>query len=291
MPRPQRALDPDQGPVQAFAAALRALRAEAGDPKFASMSRRSGRSKTALSEAVGGRHLPRWETVSGFVDACGGRPEDWRARWEEARDAAATPEDTPPPTPEPPTTTEPAATTPPTAPPSGAPHDRQMGRRRVRAGAALIGAALVGAAVTLGVVVLGGGGQPTVPVVVVQNKVAVGPAMLLEDATPAYLSTIPAPYCKARGCAVPGTDMASGAVLAVDCTVAAEDMVNYEADSVLSRDNPHRAHSTLWYRARFPDGRAGFLSEVYVDPASRGGLGLPDCADGGARALGAPVAG
>ena len=91
MPRPQRALDPDQGPVQAFAAALRALRAEAGDPKFALMSRRSGRSKTALSEAVGGRHLPRWETVSGFVDACGGRPEDWRARWEEARDAATTP--------------------------------------------------------------------------------------------------------------------------------------------------------------------------------------------------------
>jgi hypothetical protein len=166
-----------------------------------------------------------------------------------------------------------------------------VGRRRVRAGAALIGAALVGAAVTLGVVVLGGGGQPTVPVVVVQNKVAVGPTMLLEDATPAYLSTIPAPYCKARGCAVPGTDMASGAVLAVDCTVAAEDMVNYEADSVLSQDNPHRVHSTLWYRARFPDGRAGFLSEVYVDPASRGGLGLPDCADGGARALGPPVAG
>ena len=60
---------------------------------------------------------------------------------------------------------------------------------------------------------------------------------------------------------------------------------------MLSRDNPHRAHSTLWYRARFPDGRAGFLSEVYVDPASRGGLGLPDCADGGVRALGPPRAG
>jgi hypothetical protein len=303
MPRPQRALDPHQGPVQAFAAALRALRAEAGDPKFASMSRRSGRSKTALSEAVGGGHLPRWETVSGFVDACGGRPEDWRALWEEARDAAASTEDTPrttsdaPEAGEPeesaPAGTRPAATEPAAAQPAAtAPASAHLvGRRQVRAGAALVGAALVGAAVTLGVVVLAGGGEPAVPVVVVQNKVAVGPTALLEDATPAYLSTIPAPYCKARGCAVPGTDMASGAVLAVDCTVSAEDMVNYEADSVLSQDNPHRVQSTLWYRARFPDGRAGFVSEVYVDPASRGGLGLPDCADGGPRAMGPSPAG
>ena len=135
-------------------------------------------------------------------------------------DAPVTTEDTPPPVPDPPVTTEPAATGPGiTPPPDGAPRDRGAGRRRVRAGAALIGAALVGAAVALGVVVVvGGGGAPTVPVVVVQNKVAVGPTALLEDATPAYLSTIPAPYCKARGCAVPGTDMASGAVLAVDCT-------------------------------------------------------------------------
>lgn len=292
MPRPQRALDPHQGPVQAFAAALRALRSEAGDPKFASMSRRSGRSKTALSEAVGGGHLPRWETVSGFVDACGGRPEDWRVLWEEARDAAATTEDTPRPTSDTPEAGEPAESEPATGPaatePTGA---HWVGRRRVRAGAALVGAALVGAAVTLGVVALAGGGEAAVPVVVVQNKVAVGPTALLEDATPAYLSTIPAPYCKARGCAVPGTDMASGAVLAVDCTVTAEDMVNYEADSVLSQDNPHRVQSTLWYRARFPDGRAGFVSEVYVDPASRGGLGLPDCADGGPRALGPSPAG
>jgi hypothetical protein len=313
MPRPQRALDPHQGPVQAFAAALRALRAEAGDPKFASMSRRSGRSKTALSEAVGGGHLPRWETVSGFVDACGGRPEDWRALWEEARDAAATTEDTPRPTSDAPEARAPAESAPeesepegiqPAAPEPAAPQPaatapasaHRVGRRRVRAGAALVGAALVGAAlvgaaVTLGVVVLTGDGEPAVPVVVVQNKVAVGPTALLEDATPAYLSTIPAPYCKARGCGVPGTDMASGAVLAVDCTVSAEDMVNYEADSVLSQDNPHRVQSTLWYRARFPDGRGGFVSEVYVDPASRGGLGLPDCADGGPRALGPSPAG
>ena len=89
MPRPQRELDPDGGPLVELAAELRTLRDQAGTPKFAAMSRRTGRSKTALAEAAGGRHLPRWETVDDFVRACGGDPAIWRPRWEQARAAVA----------------------------------------------------------------------------------------------------------------------------------------------------------------------------------------------------------
>lgn len=44
--------------------------------------------------------------------------------------------------------------------------------------------------------------------------------------------------------------------------------------------DPHRADSDLWYRAAFPDGRSGYLSEVYVNGEDRGGLGLPSCGPG-----------
>ena len=192
MPRPQRPLDPSDGPVAAFATELRALRARAGDPKFATMARRSGRSKTALSEAVGGRHLPRWETVVGFVEACSEDPETWRARWDGVRATSSGTTDGPdggavtgtgaidtgatdsgegdgPGTDE--------APPPPDHRPRDVPPSRRPGRGRLAA--ALVGAAVVGAAVTLAAVaLLGSAGPPpapSVPVIVVQNKVAVGP--------------------------------------------------------------------------------------------------------------------
>jgi hypothetical protein len=86
MARTQRPLDPSTGPVAAFAADLRKLRAEAGDPKYLQMARRSGRSRTALAEAAGGDHLPTWETVHAFVTACGADPTDWLPRWEKVKD-------------------------------------------------------------------------------------------------------------------------------------------------------------------------------------------------------------
>lgn len=53
------------------------------------MARRTGRSRTALAEAAGGDHVPRWETVEAYVRACGGDPAEWIERWEAARDAAS----------------------------------------------------------------------------------------------------------------------------------------------------------------------------------------------------------
>src|ERR1700712_739081 len=81
MPRPQRDLDPNGGPPGGFARELRALRARAGTPKFATRARRTGRSKTALADASAGQHLPRWETVEDFVRACEGDPAAFYDRW------------------------------------------------------------------------------------------------------------------------------------------------------------------------------------------------------------------
>ncbi|WBB71980.1 helix-turn-helix domain-containing protein [Micromonospora sp. WMMD1128] len=89
MPRTERPLDPSSGPAAAFAAELRALRIAAGSPKYLQMARRTGRSRTALAEAAGGDHVPRWETVEAYVWACGGDPAEWTERWEKARAAAS----------------------------------------------------------------------------------------------------------------------------------------------------------------------------------------------------------
>ncbi|MDG4766024.1 DUF2690 domain-containing protein [Solwaraspora sp. WMMD406] len=83
MGRPERQLNDSAGPIPAFAAELRALRDCAGRPKYAALSRRTGRSQTALSEAAGGRRFPTWETVAAFVEGCDGDLEYWRVRWQQ----------------------------------------------------------------------------------------------------------------------------------------------------------------------------------------------------------------
>src|ERR1700712_5822464 len=91
MARARRAADPNGGPLVEFARDLRALRARAGTPKFATMARRTGRSKTALADAAGGQHLPRWETVEDFVRACDADPAPWHDRWLALRSGEAAP--------------------------------------------------------------------------------------------------------------------------------------------------------------------------------------------------------
>ncbi|MFG1637487.1 helix-turn-helix domain-containing protein [Pseudonocardia alni] len=113
-------------------------------------------------------------------------------------------------------------------------------------------------------------------VVTVQNKVALGAEDLVEDSGPAYLSSRAIAFCGTRGCREDGTDVVSGALLPATCTVVGERMWNHNLDSPAAR-NPHRVESELWYRVSWPDGRSGYLSEVYLEPASRGGLGLPAC--------------
>ena len=56
MGRPERPVDPADGPVQRFAWELRRLREKAGAPSYRQLSRRAHFSATALSEAAGGEH-------------------------------------------------------------------------------------------------------------------------------------------------------------------------------------------------------------------------------------------
>ncbi|QMU69975.1 hypothetical protein [Streptacidiphilus sp. P02-A3a] len=79
-------MDSTPSPLADFASDLRRLREQAGSPKYLQMSRRTGRSRTALAEAAGGDHLPNWDTVRAYVEACGGEPARWLVRWEQLRD-------------------------------------------------------------------------------------------------------------------------------------------------------------------------------------------------------------
>jgi hypothetical protein len=210
-------------PLHRFAADLRRLRDQAGAPKYLVMARRShGVSRTALAEAAGGDHLPRWRTVEGFVRACGANPDDWLPRYEGLCDHLHVAL----------TTSEEAAEAP------------------VRTAARFA-------------------------VVVVQNKVALGPTAIVEDVSPAYLSSRPIPYGVNYGCKIPGTNLVTGTPLVAEYQILGEWMANYNLDSSEVRDNPNKAFSNLWYYVVLHNGVAGFLSEVYVEPASRGGMGLP----------------
>ncbi|MBM2621039.1 helix-turn-helix domain-containing protein [Actinoplanes sp. LDG1-06] len=161
-------------------------------------------------------------------------------------------------------------------PPLGSQPPRRTTRRRLIL--AVAATAVLASAATLVAVLLAREDPPATsgPVpVIVQNMVAVGADGLVEDETPAYLSARPVPRCAANGCKLAGTEMWSGAALTVECRAEGSVMHNYNVAEGTA--NPHSARSTIWYRARTADGRAGFVSEVYLAPRFRGGLDLPRC--------------
>ncbi|MEV7207833.1 MULTISPECIES: WD40 repeat domain-containing protein [unclassified Streptomyces] len=99
--RRERRLDPAAGPVQQFAAELRALRESVGRPTYRTMADKVPFSVTALSQAAAGRQLPTLAVTLAYVDVCGGDPGEWERRWRaasaEAAALAAADEDTRPP--------------------------------------------------------------------------------------------------------------------------------------------------------------------------------------------------
>ncbi|TMR02201.1 helix-turn-helix domain-containing protein [Actinomadura soli] len=91
MPRPQNHLDPQTGPVAAFACTLRDLRDSAVPmPTYREMAKRVHYSVTALSQAAAGRKLPTWEVTQAFVRACGADPAEWLPRWQLAAAVSVT---------------------------------------------------------------------------------------------------------------------------------------------------------------------------------------------------------
>jgi WD40 repeat protein/transcriptional regulator with XRE-family HTH domain len=100
MGRPERPLDPADGPVQRLAHQLRELRRTAGGPSYRAMAKSAGFSATTLSQAAAGERLPSLAVVQGYVRACEGDPAEWEPRWKEAEAAGAAreeSEDTAPP--------------------------------------------------------------------------------------------------------------------------------------------------------------------------------------------------
>ncbi|MFE3203256.1 hypothetical protein [Embleya sp. NPDC059237] len=91
--RPEKPLDPGAGPVQRFAHELRRLRADAGGPTYREMSRQAGVSVTVLSRAAAGEQLPTLKVALAYAVACGGDPDTWKRRWQEAADEDSRPLD------------------------------------------------------------------------------------------------------------------------------------------------------------------------------------------------------
>jgi len=84
--RPERPIDPEAGPVQAFAVALRQLRQQDGGCSYRQLAHRAHYSPAALCQAAAGRTMPSLQLALAYVAACGGDAADWRGRWEHARE-------------------------------------------------------------------------------------------------------------------------------------------------------------------------------------------------------------
>jgi len=81
MARPERPIDPDDGPLARFAFDLRALRRAGGGVSYRELAKRANFSRTALSQAASGTELPSLAVTLAYVEACGGDVAAWEERW------------------------------------------------------------------------------------------------------------------------------------------------------------------------------------------------------------------
>ncbi|MBP0451535.1 helix-turn-helix domain-containing protein [Kitasatospora sp. RG8] len=141
-----------------FAAELRRLRREAGQPSFRTMARKAGSiSHTTLYEAASGSRLPSWPTTRAYVQACGGDEAEWHRRWMSITDESpAADADTRPVVPPPAATPAESPVEPPTSRASGS-TGLPLHRHRLWTHAvSLLVGTLLGACGTLGLVAFRG---------------------------------------------------------------------------------------------------------------------------------------
>jgi hypothetical protein len=81
MPRPERALSDVGDPVVEFAAGLRQLREQAGNPSYRVLAVRANFSAATLAAAASGRKLPTLPVTRAYVRACSGDAAEWEGRW------------------------------------------------------------------------------------------------------------------------------------------------------------------------------------------------------------------
>ncbi|MBV9446932.1 MAG: helix-turn-helix transcriptional regulator [Streptosporangiaceae bacterium] len=82
--RPERPLDPGEGPLSSFAYQLRQLRAAAGYPTYRDLAQTALFSPSVLSTAASGLSFPSLQVTLAYAAACGGDIGEWRRRWEMA---------------------------------------------------------------------------------------------------------------------------------------------------------------------------------------------------------------
>ncbi|MFI6901085.1 helix-turn-helix domain-containing protein [Nonomuraea sp. NPDC050394] len=75
-------MDPDAGPLQAFADELRRLR-RAGGITYRDLASRTGLSISTLSKAAAGLSLPTLKVTLAYAVACGADRREWTRRWHE----------------------------------------------------------------------------------------------------------------------------------------------------------------------------------------------------------------
>nr|WP_042179802.1 helix-turn-helix domain-containing protein [Kibdelosporangium sp. MJ126-NF4]CEL14036.1 High-affnity carbon uptake protein Hat/HatR [Kibdelosporangium sp. MJ126-NF4]CTQ88402.1 High-affnity carbon uptake protein Hat/HatR [Kibdelosporangium sp. MJ126-NF4] len=90
MPRAERPLATGDSALLRFAADLRQLRQDAGNPTYRELARRAHFSVTTLSSAANGRQLPSLTVALAYVRACGGDEADWEQRWHKVAAEQAT---------------------------------------------------------------------------------------------------------------------------------------------------------------------------------------------------------
>lgn len=81
MARTERPLEIGDHRLLGFAADLRELRKQAGNPGYRELSRRAHYSSSALADAASGRRLPSLALTLAYVMACGGDQAVWEQRW------------------------------------------------------------------------------------------------------------------------------------------------------------------------------------------------------------------
>lgn len=114
-------------------------------------------------------------------------------------------------------------------------------------------------------------------VISVDNRVTNGAGMR-EDPTPLRMTTKPWVRCGSRGCNINGTERGTGGTYdAAVCQTTGERTTNGNDSDPVDDGNPLRFESARYYGVRLANGTFGYVSEVWIRAADRGGLGLPGC--------------
>lgn len=118
---------------------------------------------------------------------------------------------------------------------------------------------------------------PIRKVLTVDNRATNGMEMTQDD-VPLRLTTEKRTFCTTNRCNIDGTERTTGQTYdAAVCQSTGERFTNGNDASPADDGNPERFESTRYYGVKLEDGTFGWVNEVWVRAADRGGLDLPTC--------------